>query len=288
MPDIPALIQYISERRIKENSGSGYSFVRDLPPNIKDTFFGVSCLKMLNAESNDDEIVRFLSGYDNFDFNGAYYAMKCLKLAGAEVQYQNGLLRWLYKGKRQARPCAVPSTPLIRYLKYEVYGAYGSSIFSSPLSALLKLIELCEPDLSSSLANSVLMLLSNSRIDIMTAYIALKILKAISMRCSCFLLPSTAIEEVKAFLSSCTTHRGYVASPTSSSATLDSTYAGHKIARYIGIPDPLGISGFIDSLQNENGGFRQAPFGGISTLESCYLAISIISDYSCAEHEAMK
>ena len=101
-------------------------------------------------------------------------------------------------------------------------------------------------------------------------------------------LPSTAIEEVKAFLSSCTTHRGYVASPTSSSATLDSTYAGHKIARYIGIPDPLGISGFIDSLQNENGGFRQAPFGGISTLESCYLAISIISDYSCAEHEAMK
>ena len=281
MPNISAIIQYIDERRIKENSGSGYSFVRYLPPNIKDTFFAMSCLKMLDAESNDDEIVRFLSSYDNFDFNGAYYAMKCLVLAGAEAQYQNGLLKWSYKGKKQARPCAVPSTPLIRYLKYEVYGAYGSSIFSSPLSALLKLIELSDPELSSSLANSILVLLSNSRIDIMTTYMAIEILKAISARCRCFLLPPNAIEEVKAFLSRCTTRVGYVASPTSSSTTLDSTYAGHKIARYIGIPDPLGISNFIDSLQNENGGFRQASYGGISTLESCYLAMSIISDISC-------
>jgi hypothetical protein len=60
--------------------------------------------------------------------------------------------------------------------------------------------------------------------------------------------------------------------------TLDSIYAGHRVARYIGVPDPLGIGNFIDSLQNENGGFRRTPFGGISTLESCYLALSIILD----------
>jgi len=278
MPNISALKQYINERRIKENNGSGYSFVRELPPNIKDTFFGVSCLKMLNAESHDDEIVRFLSSYDNLDFNGAYYAMKCLMLAGADVQFEKGVLRWRYDGIEQAKPCAVPSTPLIRYIKYEVYGAYGSSIFSSPLSALLKRIELSEQNINSSLANSVLTLLSSNRLDIMTAYMAFEILKAISKRCHFEVITSTTIEEVKSFLSRCTTRTGYVASPTSSSETLDSTYAGHNIAWNIGIPDPLGISSFIDSLQNENGGFRQAPFGGISTLESCYLAMSIISD----------
>jgi hypothetical protein len=287
MPNIPALIQYINERRIKENRGSGYSFVKDLPPNIKDTFFAMSCLKMLNADSPDDEIVHFLSRYDNFEFYSAYYAMRCLKLAGADVQVQSRLLRWCYKRKEQAKPCAIPSTPLICYLKYEVYGAYGSSIFSSPLSALLKRIELDEPNLSSGLINSVSKLLSNDRHDIMTAYIALEILMAASMRCHFGPLPSAAIDEVKALLSRCTTRKGYVANPTSNSLTLDSTYAGHKIAQHVGIPDPLGIHDFIDSLQNENGGFRRAPFGGISTLESCYLAISIISDISCEEHVSL-
>ena len=243
MPNIPALKQYISERRITDNSGSGYSFVRELSPNIKDTFFAMSCLKMLNTESRGDEIVRFLSGYDGFDFHGAYYAMKCLVLAGADVQFQKGLLRWRYEGKEQAKPCVVPSTPLIRYIKYEVYGAYGSSIFSSPLSALLKRIELGEENFSSGLANSVLTLLSNNRLDIMTAYMALEILKAISRRCRFEVINSTTIEEVKAFLSRCTTRIGYVASSTSNSVTLDSTYAGHEIARYIGIPDPLGFDG---------------------------------------------
>lgn len=136
------------EGRIKEGGGSGYSFVKELPPNIKDTFFAMSCLKMLKAASPDREIIRFLSSYDSFDFYGAYYAMKCLRMAGSEVSLKEGLLRWRYEGKERAKPCAVPSTPLIRYLKYEVYGEYGSSIFSSPLSALLKRIELRESNLN--------------------------------------------------------------------------------------------------------------------------------------------
>jgi hypothetical protein len=281
MPDIQALIKYINERQIKEGGGTGYSFVKELPPNIKDTFFAMSCLKMAKAASPDREIVRFLSSYDSFDFYGAYYAMKCLKLAGAEVQLlqlQDGFLRWRYEGKEIAKPCAVPSTPLIRYLKYEVYGAYGSSIFSSPLSALLKRIELGEPNLNPSLINSLLKLLSSRRLDIMTAYMVLEILEAINMRDISISIPYATMGEIKQFLVRCTAREGYVANPASSSVTLDSTYAGHRIARYIGIPDPLGIGSFINSLQNENGGFRRTPFGGISTLESCYLAVSIIFD----------
>jgi hypothetical protein len=278
VPDIQALIRYINERQIKEGGGSGYSFVKELPPNIKDTFFAVSCLKMLKAVSPDREIARFLSSYEHFDFYGTYYATKCLKLMDAEVQLQNGLLRWRYEGKERARPYTVPSTPLIRYLKYEVYGAYGSSIFSSPLSALLKRIELGEPNLGPGLINSILTLLSSSRLDIMTAYMVLEILRAISMRGHSVSVPYATRDEIKQFLKRCTTREGYVANPTNSSVTLDSIYAGHRIARYIGVSDPLGIGDFIDSLQNKNGGFRRAPFGGISTLESCYLALSIILD----------
>jgi hypothetical protein len=278
MPDIQALIRYINERRIKYGGGSGYSFVKELPPNIKDTFFAMSCLKMLEAASPDREIVRFLSSYDNFDFYGAYYARKCLKLAGTKVQLQDGLLRWRYEGKEWTKPCAMPSTPLIHYLKYEIYGAYGSSIFSSPLSALLKRIELGEPNLSPGLINSILILLSNKRLDIMTAYMALEILRATSTQGHSVSIPSAAMDEIRQFLSRCATRKGYVANPTSSSVTLDSTYAGHRLAQYIGISDPLGIGSFIDSLQNENGGFRRTPFGGISTLESCYLALSILLD----------
>ena len=68
MPDIQALIRYIKERRITENGHSGYSFVRDLPPTIRDTFFAQACLKLLKTDSPDGEIVGFLSEYDSFDF----------------------------------------------------------------------------------------------------------------------------------------------------------------------------------------------------------------------------
>jgi hypothetical protein len=46
MPDLKRLIQYIDKRQVKEGGGIGYSFVQDLPPNIKDTFLALSCLKM--------------------------------------------------------------------------------------------------------------------------------------------------------------------------------------------------------------------------------------------------
>jgi hypothetical protein len=287
MPNIPALIRYIDERRIEENGGAGYSFAKALPPNIKDTFFAISCLEMLDEDSRDDETVRFLSSFEHFEFHGAYYAMKCLKLAGTDVRFDDGFLRWCYGGKEEAKPCAIPSTPLIRYLKYEVYGADGSSIFSSPLSALLKRIELGEANPSPGLINSVLKLLSNGHTDIMAAYMALEILRIIDIQGHPILLPAAVIEEVKSFLICCATHKGYVANPTSSSMTLDSTYAGHRIAQLIDVRDPMGIHNFIDSLQNENGGFRRAPFGGISTLESCYLATCILSDGSREGHDRL-
>lgn len=280
MPDLKRLIQYIDKRQIKEDGGIGYSFVKDLPPNIKDTFFALSCLKMIEATSPDHKIVRFLSSYGEFDFYGAYYATKCLKLVGAKMQIQDGMLRWSFEGNERVMPYRVPSTPLIRYLKYEVYGEYGSSIFSSPLSALLKRIELQEPNISPSLIKSLLTLLSSGRLDIMTAYMVLEILNVINMQGHPVSIPSTASNGIRQFLSRCTTRKGYVANPTSNSVSLETTYAGHRIARYIGLPDPLGIIGFIDELQNENGGFRRTTFGGISTLESCYLALGTVFDDS--------
>jgi len=289
MPDIKALIRYIEERRIRENGRSGYSFVRELPPTIRDTFFALACLKMLKADSPDDEIVRFLSEYDNFDFNGAYYAMKCLKWAGAKVDFQGGKLWWCYNGDEQQIPCFIPATPLIRYFKYEMYGRYGSSIFSSSLSAVLKRIELGADNIGSGLVNSTLALLDmGGRQDVMSTYMALEILKAMEKRGYPITLSSSYIEQISAFLKQCTARKGYVGNPTASSVTLESTYAGHRIAQYVKIPDPLGIASFIDSLQNENGGFRGSQFGGISTLESCYLAMSTISDISCEEHDCLQ
>ncbi len=281
MPDIEALIRYIDERQIRENGLSGYSFVRDLPPTIRDTFFALSCLKMLDADSPDNEIIRFLSEYEQFDFNGTYYAMKCLKLVGAEVEFQSGKLWWLYRGDEQLKPCTVPTTPLIRYFKYELYGMYGSSIFSSSLSAVLKRIELSTDTIDSGLINLTLALLDmRNRQDIMSTYMAVEILKAMERRSYPINLPSYYIEQISDFLKRCTTRKGYVGNPTANSTTLESTYAGHQIAQYIRLPDPLGIASFIDSLQNENGGFRGSQFGGISTLESCYLALSTICDAS--------
>lgn len=279
MPDIQALIRYINERRIRENDRSGYSFVRDLLPTIRDTFFAMSCLKLLKADSPDEEIIRFLSDYDRFDFNGAYYAMKCLKLAGAEVDYHDGNLRWICCGDVQQRACSIPNTPLIHYFKSGLYGMYGSSIFSSSLSAVLKRIELGADIIGNSLVNSTMALLTMScQQDIMSIYMVLEILRAMGMRGHCITLSPSHNEQISGFLKSCTTRKGYAGNPTSSSVTLESTYVGHRIAQYLKIPDPLGIASFIDSLQNANGGFRGSNFGGISTLESCYLAVSIITD----------
>lgn len=281
MPDFQALIRYIDERRVREGDRIGYSFVRELPPTIRDTFFAVACLKMLKTDSPDDDIVQFLSGYDDFDFDGAYYAMKSLKLVGAEVEVRDGKIWWCYRGDETLRPCNIPNTPLISYFKYELYGKYGSSIFSSSLSSVLKRIEIDPNSKVDGLVNAALALLNmGSRQDIMTTYMALKILKAMEGRCCPSTLSSSHIRLITSFLKRCTTRKGYVASPTTSSMTLESTYAGHKIAKYLKLSRHLGVSSFIDTLQNENGGFRRSQFGGISSLESCYLAMSTISDIS--------
>ena len=279
MPDIDALTGYISERRIECDRGCGYSFVRELPPNIRDTYFGMSCLKMLREKSPDDEIVLFLSSYDRFDMYNAYYAMKCLKNAGAEAEIHDGTFWWCYHGEEHVRPCAIPATPLINYFKHDLYGMYGSSIFSSPLGAVLKRIELGVADLNRGLANSIYALLNiNSRKDIMITYIALEMLREIGKSGYSVTLPSSEVQQIKAFLRLCTTRKGYVANPTTNLETLESTYAGHRVAQYLGTHDPYGIRTFIDTLQNQNGGFRRTQFGGISTLESCYLAISTITE----------
>jgi len=112
----------------------------------------------------------------------------------------------------------------------------------------------------------------------MTTYMALDILKAMNRRCCTTTLPYSHIRLIASLLKRCTTRKGYVASPTGSSVTLESVYAGHKIAKYLGLSDPSGVPAFVDSLQNANGGFRRSSFGGISSLEYSYLALSIISD----------
>ena len=129
MPDIDALIKYIEARQAYENGGIGYSFVRELPPNLQDTFFAMSCLKRLGVESPDDRVVRFISGYDSFNLQGAYYAMRCLTYSKVAVHYQDGVLKWSYGGDVQEKPCTVPTTRLINQFKYDIYGRYGSSIF---------------------------------------------------------------------------------------------------------------------------------------------------------------
>lgn len=285
MPDIQALLRYIEKRRVQEGDASGYSFVRGISPTIRDTFFALACLKMTKADSPDAQIVHFLSQYKSFNFNGAYYAMKCLRLAGARVQLQGNALHWSYDEEEQNKPYTIPSTPLIRYFKYELYGMYASSIFSSSLSAVLKHIELDSSRILGGLVNSTLALLDmGSRQDLMSTYMALEILQAMADRGQPVALPSSYMEKVSGFLKSCVTRKGYVGSPTSNSVTLESSYAGHRIARFLKIPDPKGINFFIDSLQNENGGFRASQFGGISTLESCYLATSILYDLSSEEY----
>lgn len=124
--------------------------------------------------------------------------------------------------------------------------------------------------------NLTLALLDMSdRQDLMSTYMAVEILKAMEKRSYPIIL-SSSIEQISDFLKRCTTRKGYAGNPTTSSVTLESTYAGHQIAQYVKISDPLGVASFIDSIQNANGGFRGSQFGGISTLESCYLALSTI------------
>jgi hypothetical protein len=275
MPDTEALIKYIEARQAYENDGIGYSFVRELPPNLQDTFFAVSCLRRLGVEFPDEEIVHFISGYDDFNLKGAYYAMKCLIYAKAVVHYREGILKWSYKGDVQERACTVPSTLLISHLKYDIYGSFGSNIFSSPLCDALKRIELGAMEINRGAINSVVALLNKySDQDLMVIYALVEILEAINRKGHVTLLTSQLNQQIKAFLRRCTTRKGYVANPTTSSVTLESTYAGHRVGQYLGIQDPSGVLAFLDTLQNENGGFRRSESSGISTLENCYLAVS--------------
>jgi hypothetical protein len=279
MPHLKALIQYINERKVQEDGAVGYSFVRGLEPNIRDTYFALFCLKSLKVSLPGHELVKFISSYQSFSLNGAYYASKSLEQIGAKVQFQDGMLMWRHHGTEEARHCEIPPTPITSYLKYNIYGMYGSSIFSSPLSSVLKLIELGAAKTSSALANSIYAFIKpGSHRDIMILYICMEILAAMRDQGHPARLRPSDSKEIEGFLQRCTTRKGYLATPNAISPTLYSTYAGHSIAVHCHISDPQGTISFIDSLQNPNGGFRLTPFGGISTLESCYLAMSIICD----------
>ena len=57
--------------------------------------------------------------------------------------------------------------------------------------------------------------------------------------------------------------------------TLETIYAGHRVAQYLGLQDPPRILAFIDNHQNENEGVRCSESPGISTLENCYFGLGL-------------
>lgn len=279
--NLEALLSYINDRRVriywKDCFTSGYSSVRGIEPGIQDTFFAIASLKMLNAASPNDEIVCFILNHDYLDLSRAYYAAGCLKLAGCMPELNKEKLEWQYLGEHHAIECFIPQTPLIKYFEYDLYGMHASSIFSSSLGTLLKRMELGAVNSDGeieSIRRSALLLLENTR-DLVRAYVALEILEAIAKRGRMVILPESHIKTLSRLLESCETGRGYTPNPESTTETLESTYAGCMIARRIKHREPLGLRSFVDLLQNENGGFRRSPFGGISALEYCYLALRV-------------
>lgn len=279
--DLEALLRYINERRVRIQLNdcfmSGYSSVRGTEPGIQDTFFAIASLKMLNAACPDDEIVSFIRNHDHLDLSRAYYAAGCLRLAGCMPELIDGKLEWRYRGEHHDIECFIPRTPLIRYFEYDLYGMYGSSIFSSSLGTLLKRLVLgaVSPDEEiEGIVRSALLLLEGSR-ELVRAHMALEILDAISERGSLVKLPESHIKILSRLLERCETARGYTPTPESTTETLESTYAGCMIARRLKYREPRGLRSFVDLLQNDNGGFRRSPFGGISALEHCYLALRV-------------
>lgn len=273
--DIDSLLRYIKERQVVDGCASGYSSVRGTPPSIQDTFFAIASLKMLHAESPDGEIVSFIGRSEYLDLNRAYYSSKCLELAGCRAELKDGKLRWKYLGDTHEISCFIPATPLESYFEYDLYGMYGSSIFSSSLGTLLKRIELGEGEISDGIVRSALFILEDCQ-DITRAYMTLEILDAIRRRGYEVKISASHIKKLSRLLEGCKTRIGYTSNPEATIQTLESTYAGSMIARKLGHPEPEGIELFVTSLQNENGGFRRSPFGGISTLEFCYLALCIL------------
>ncbi|MCX8207019.1 MAG: hypothetical protein N3G75_04210 [Methanothrix sp.] len=279
--NLEALLRYINERRVRIDWNdcikSGYSSVRGTEPSIQDTFFAIASLKMLNAESPDDEIVCFILDSDYLDLSRAYYAAGCLKLAGCIPQLNDGKLELQYRGEHHAIECFIPKTPLIKYFEYDLYGMHASSIFSSSLGTLLKRLELgalsSDEDVES-IRRSALLLLEKSR-ELVRAYMALEILERIAKIDGQKKLSELQITQLISLLERCETGRGYTPNPESNTETLESTYAGCMIARRIKHREPPGLRSFVDLLQNDNGGFRRSPFGGISALEHCYLALRV-------------
>jgi hypothetical protein len=233
------------------------------------------CFKRLVAESPDDDIVRFVSGYDRFNLRGAYYAMKCLMYAKAAVRRQDGTLKRSYKGGLLEEICAIPSTPHVNHFKYGIYGMYVSIIFSSPLCDALKRIELGVAEINQGAINSAIAFLKkNVYYHKIPIAVLLEILAAIGNKGHVVSATNHQNQLIRAVLKHCITRKDYVAKPITTSVTLESTYAGHRVAQCLGIQGPSGVSAFIDSLQNENGGFGCSESSGIAILGNRCLAVS--------------
>jgi hypothetical protein len=74
----------------------------------------------------------------------------------------------------------------------------------------------------------------------MVIYVLLEILAAIGNKGHVVSATNRQNQLIRAVLKHCITRKDYVAKPITTPVTLESTYAGHRVAQCLGIQDPSG------------------------------------------------
>jgi len=266
--DREKLIAYIRKRR---NPDGGYVFARGLPSTPQDTFYALSCLRRLGVTPQEPmrsmEYARAVLDETPTLFK-TYYALGSLLALEQPIEEYARVVRRVVDVEGFLRGAGSGNADV----------GYGG--FSSPLCTLLMMLVLCKwfeiRGHEEDVASRVLDMrcedggFGAGTSDIRTTYLATACLRLVGV--------DIRDQKLERFVRSCEhPEGGFSATPNTRMVYIEDIYAGCMLERMLGCTPRASNMRAISRFQNSDGGFRRSPYAGISSLQCCHLATSVLT-----------
>jgi hypothetical protein len=262
---VKKIADYVAQR---QNEDGGYTFCKDAESNRRDTYYGLSILRLLEADfPNVDKTLMFLKEpeLDLHNIYSHYYTTKALLLCGEEpnenLKNQLPLTANLKKYSSSADVLPeVSSEFTTTFMTIELARLLGKPLPEQRIAEWLLHFKNMDGGFSSE---------EHSNIN--STYYAVASLTLLNMEIK-------DLDETARFVRKCEKpHGGFTLIPINITPYMEHTYYGVKTLNLLGenCKHPSQTINFVLKCQNKNGGFARSDMG-ISTFENTFQALSIL------------
>lgn len=261
--DLDKVIEFVLMR---QNEDGGFTICKPLPSNLSDTFYAVRILKILNAEiPKEEKIIDYLSKNISKDLHSLYFVLNSLNDLGVKVpDYSDYIIKRIQNfterdnGEFFGGERGITATYSFEYPNElrELYMTINCLRVNGRDFQIRKdFLERYRKGkgFGKKFAN------------LRDTFYCVYILQSLDKKTREFILEFRCEDG------------GFSKIPGSFPPYLEDTfYALNCFAVCDEYYEDIETAKFVENLQNYNGGFRRSVYGGISTLEDTYYAVSVL------------